>query len=89
LTLVAQENNTYAMTANITQQPILSALTQQPYCTEDGVLPFQLRGKTVVNHGQPLPYYSNALGAANQSVTLPIGADLKKLNLGPFNCSSS
>jgi len=87
--LVAQTNNSFFMAANISQTPVLSALTQQPYCSNGGDLPFQLRGKTVVNHGQPLAYYADALAAANQSVTIPIGADLKKLGLPAINCSST
>jgi hypothetical protein len=89
ITLFAQQNNSYPMAANISQAPVLTALGQRPYCENGGILPMQLRGKTVVNHGQPLYYYANALGAANQSLSLNIGADLKAINVPTINCSAS
>ncbi|KAK3938059.1 hypothetical protein QBC46DRAFT_356137 [Diplogelasinospora grovesii] len=73
--------NNFSMHANISQGPVLTALGDKPYCQNGGVIPFQLRGKTVVNHGQPLSYYADALATANQTVELPIGGDLKALNL--------
>ena len=80
--------NNFSMHANISQVPVLSAIAERPYC-EDGILPFQLRGKEVFNHGQPLSYYADALASSNQTVEIDIGYDLKKdLNYN-VTCSSS
>ncbi|KAJ9137880.1 DUF3712 domain protein [Pleurostoma richardsiae] len=79
--------NNYSMHANISQMPVLTAIQEKPYCS-DGILPFELRGKTVVNNGQPLSYYADALGSTNQSVPIDIGYDLQKdLNI-TVTCSS-
>jgi competence protein ComGC len=75
--LVAGGANNFTMHANVSQLPVIGALGQQPYCSNGGVLPFQLRGKDVFNNGQPLPYYANALSTGNQTVPLPIGAAIK------------
>lgn len=79
--------NNFSIAANISQGAVLNALQEKPYCQNGGVLPFQLTGKSVVNHGQELSYYAQALAAANQSVTLPIGADLKQDNI-TLSCKS-
>jgi len=52
---------------------VIDALGKKPYCEENGVLPFQIRGKKVVRNGQSLPYFANALAAYNQTVKIPIG----------------
>lgn len=57
---------------------VTDALGQKPYCENGGILPFQIRGKTVVNHGQSLSYFADALAANNQTVLIPIGAQVKK-----------
>ena len=61
------------MRATIDNGAVLEALGQKPYCENGGVLPFQIRGKTVVNNGQALPYFADALAANNQTVEIPIG----------------
>lgn len=68
--------NNFTMHANISQAPVLSALGKKPYCEQDGLLPFQLSGKEVINNGEHLSYYADALGSGNQTVDIPIGADL-------------
>lgn len=73
--------NNFTIAANISQGAVVNAIQEKPYCQNGGLMPFQLTGKSVVNHGQPLSYYAEALGAANQTVILPIGADLKKDNI--------
>lgn len=74
--------NNFTMRATIDQGPVLKALGQKPYCENGGQLPFQLSGKDVVNNGQRLSYYADALASGNQTVTIDIGGDLKKhLNL--------
>jgi len=85
IVLVSGGLNNFTIAANISQAPVLSALGLQPYCSNGGELPFQLQGSNVINHGQYLAYYANALAAGNQTVLLPIGADLKKDNV-VVNC---
>lgn len=71
-------DNEYPMRATIVDiGAVLEALGQKPYCEENGVLPFEIRGKTVVNNGQPLPYFADALASANQTVHIAIGQALK------------
>ncbi|KAI8948945.1 hypothetical protein F4801DRAFT_555311 [Xylaria longipes] len=78
-------NNTFPTTSDIKQLPIISALTQEPYCELKGKLPFQLQGKNVVNNGQVLPYFRDALAASNQSVTIDLSDAAKKVGL-PVQC---
>ncbi|GAB1311447.1 hypothetical protein MFIFM68171_01657 [Madurella fahalii] len=79
LSLKPGMDNVYDMRASIEQTPVLNALGQRPYCDETrGVLPFQIRGKSVVNHGQPLSYFADALAAANQTLEIDIGGTLEK-----------
>ncbi|KAL2199505.1 hypothetical protein P885DRAFT_74669 [Corynascus similis CBS 632.67] len=66
-------NNEYPMRATIENAAVIDALGKKPYCEENGVLPFQIRGKKVVRNGQSLPYFANALAAYNQTVKIPIG----------------
>ncbi|KAK3902466.1 hypothetical protein C8A05DRAFT_44120 [Staphylotrichum tortipilum] len=70
-------NNEYKMRATIQNGPVITALGKKPYCEQGGVLPFQIRGKSVTNHGQSLSYFADALGASNQTVNIPIGEAIK------------
>ncbi|KAI0506117.1 hypothetical protein F5B22DRAFT_625287 [Xylaria bambusicola] len=74
-------NNTFVTTADIQQLPILKALTQKPLCELDGKLPFQLKGKDVVNKGQVLPYFRDALAASSQNVTIDLSEAAKKIGI--------
>ncbi|TGJ82537.1 hypothetical protein E0Z10_g6200 [Xylaria hypoxylon] len=78
-------NNTFFATADIKQLPIINALTQEPFCELKGKLPFQLSGKDVVNNGQVIPYFRDALAASNQSITIDLSEAAKKLGL-PTEC---
>ncbi|KAI0448527.1 hypothetical protein F5B21DRAFT_105297 [Xylaria acuta] len=78
-------DNTFPTSSDIQQLPILNALTQEPYCELGGKLPFQLEGKNVVNNGQVLPYFRDALAASNQSVTIDLSEAAKKAGL-PIKC---
>lgn len=70
--------NNFTMHAKINQSDVLNALQEKPYCENGGTIPVQLSGLDVVNNGQHLPYYSDSLGVANQTVDIPIGFDLKR-----------
>lgn len=79
-------NNTFSTTADIQQVPIIKALTQKPFCELDGKLPFKLQGEDVVNGGQTLPYFRDALAATNQSITIDLSEAAKKIGL-PAQCA--
>lgn len=79
--------NLVPMVANITGlSTVLTAWYERPYC-ENGVLPVQLRGKTVVNKGQPLVYFADALASANQSVPLDLSKALPAVGFN-MSCKS-
>jgi hypothetical protein len=73
-------HNNVSMRAAVKQESVLAAVNTKPYC-ETGLLPFQLQGKEVVNNGQSLPYFGNALAAHNQTIDIDMGAALKKLGI--------
>jgi hypothetical protein len=77
MVLRAGSLNNFTMRANISQGPVLDAMSKKPYC-ETGILPFQLRGKDVINHDQHLAYYADALGSSNQTTEINIGLALKQ-----------
>lgn len=72
--------NNFSMRANISQSPVLNTVQEEPYC-ETGVLPFELQGLNVTNHGQYLSYYALSLASVNQTVTIDVGADIEALGL--------
>lgn len=67
--------NNVSVRANISQTPILKALGAEPYC-KDGVLPFDLLGTSVINNGEPLPYFAEALSLHVQTTSIGVGAAL-------------
>lgn len=69
--------NNLSIRANITQAPVLLAVTSLPYC-QTGILPFELFGETVVNHGQSLPYFAHALSLHAQLSEVDVGTALQK-----------
>lgn len=73
-------NNTMPMRASIDPLTVVTNINKEPYC-KDGVMPFKLRGKTVVNNGQPLPYFADSLATANQTVSIGLKEALAVLNI--------
>lgn len=69
---------------------MLAGLGKKPTCEDpEGMLTFELSGKTVENEGQPIPWYADALASHNASVTMPVGAAVAKaLNGNRVPCSS-
>lgn len=61
--------NNRTMYADIEQRPVLEAVTTEPHCT-DGVVPFELEGKDVVNNGDRLAYFADALSSLSTSVDI-------------------
>lgn len=80
---IAPGINNVSIRANISQTPVLLALGQEPYC-KNGVLPFDLMGESVINNGQPLPYFADALALHAQSTEIDVGDPLTKA-LGGVN----
>lgn len=74
-------SNTFPTSADVQQLPIVNALTQEPFCELAGKLPFQLSGKDVVNNGEVLPYFRDALAASNQSVTIDLSEAAKQIGI--------
>lgn len=77
--------NNLSVRANISQPPVIVALTTLPYCT-DGIVPFQLLGESVVNNGQPLPYFANALALHAQEAEIDVGSALAITLGAPLSC---
>ncbi|KFY32043.1 hypothetical protein V494_07894, partial [Pseudogymnoascus sp. VKM F-4513 (FW-928)] len=65
----------------VDQLSVLGGLKMEPYC-KDGVLPFDLMGKSVVNHGQNLPYFADALALHAQSTDIGVGKAIEEDNDG-------
>lgn len=80
-------NNSFPLRANISQTPVLQVIQQQPYC-ETGIIPFELQGQNVVNHGQRLAYYADAMVATNITTDIAVLPDLEALGL-TITCSNS
>jgi hypothetical protein len=73
--------NEYEMRATVDNGPVLKGLAKKPYCEQGGVLPIEITGETVVNKGQSLPYFRDALASSRLTVQIPIGQAVKD-NLG-------
>ncbi|KAF9880003.1 hypothetical protein CkaCkLH20_02814 [Colletotrichum karsti] len=73
-------NNDVEMRANISQAPVLTALGKRPAC-ESGVIAFGLQGKDVVNGGERLSYFADALAAGTVATDINVGGALKKIGL--------
>lgn len=73
-------NNSFSLSGNISQSPVLQAIQERPYC-ETGLIPFQLQGLDVTNHGQRLAYYADSLASTNQTVEIDVMAALNALGL--------
>jgi hypothetical protein len=69
--------NNLSVRANITQAPVISAITTLPYC-KTGIVPFELLGESVINKGQPLPYFATALSLDPQLTEIDVGSALKQ-----------
>ncbi|KAI1109164.1 hypothetical protein F5Y14DRAFT_444888 [Nemania sp. NC0429] len=81
-------DNTFLTSADVQQLPIISALTQEPLCELKGKLPFQLSGKDVVNDGQVLPYFRDAIAASDQSVTIDLSQAAERIGISA-ECTKS
>ncbi len=82
--------NKYPMRATVDTGATLGALESKDYCQgpNKGILPFKLSGKEVINHGQSIKYFAEALGAANQTVEIDLGTPVAKLLGKPVECKT-
>ncbi|KAK5655388.1 hypothetical protein OQA88_5658 [Cercophora sp. LCS_1] len=80
------EKNEFPMRAKVDNGQVLEGLGKEPYCKEGGVLPFQLSGKTVLNNGQSLTYFADALASHNQTIDIDIGTPVAKVLGGSIPC---
>ena len=79
--------NKFPMRATVDNGAVLAALGSKPYCDEKkGMLPLVLRGKAVMNNGEPLSYFADALGSHNQTIDVDVGSEVAKLLGGPIPC---
>ncbi|VBB73393.1 Putative protein of unknown function [Podospora comata] len=79
LFLKAGEVTKADMRATIENAPVLEALGKSPACDKDnGWLDFEIRGKTVNNKGQDLPYFADALAADTQTIPIDIGGTIQR-----------
>ncbi|KAJ8121719.1 hypothetical protein O1611_g10025 [Lasiodiplodia mahajangana] len=81
-------NNIFPIRGDIQQLPIINALTQEPFCELSGNLPFQLSGNNVVNNGQVIAYFRDALASTNQSVTIDLSDAARKVGI-PVGCNTT
>ena len=79
--------NNRTMYADIEQRPVLEAVTTEPHCT-DGVVPFELRGKDVVNNGNRLAYFADALASLSTKVDIGLKDAFDRAGL-EVGCGSS
>ncbi|KAK1780675.1 hypothetical protein QBC45DRAFT_323173 [Copromyces sp. CBS 386.78] len=80
LSLKPGNDNVYPMRATIDDLGYVTGLAvQKPYCDKlKGVLPFKLRGKSVVNNGESLSYIADALATGNQTVQIDIRGTVER-----------
>ncbi|PKS06539.1 hypothetical protein jhhlp_007287 [Lomentospora prolificans] len=83
--------NNVSIYADVEQAPVLDAMTSGPHC-DDGIIPFEMKGKDVTSNGEELEYFAGALRALTQTVEIPLseafarnGLKLKCLNTGNSN----
>lgn len=72
--------NNVSIYADVKQAPVLEAMTSGPNC-DDGIIPFQMKGKNVTSNGQELDYFSGALRALTQTVNIPLREAFARNNL--------
>jgi hypothetical protein len=75
--LLVPGSNVLDIQGNIDQTKTLTLLTSKKYC-KTGIIPFQLLGKSVDNHGENLSYFADALASYNQTVNIDIGSIVEK-----------
>lgn len=81
--------NAVNIRAEISQAPVLGALGKKPAC-ETGIVEFEMLGDSVVNNGENLTYFADALKVQSQFVPLNIAEALPPgLGDAVLKCPSS
>jgi hypothetical protein len=83
-------NNNLSIRANVSQIPVVTAVTTQPYC-QNGTIPLDIIGTSVVSNGVALPYYEAGFKQNVESLTLNVTADLGAAlgSFALFHCPTS
>jgi len=79
MTLVPGNNN-LSLRANISQLPVIAAVSTPPACST-GILDFTFLGENITNNGQELSYLEEAFRDNILNLPIDVGADLKQLGL--------
>jgi len=77
--LVLRPGDNYVPITSITDQAAVIGLLTTRFQT--GILPVDIRGRTVVYNGQRLPYFERAFATTPLSTSMDIGAALEKIGL--------
>lgn len=72
--------NNLSIRANISQLPIIEAVSSEPYCNT-GFLPLTFIGENITNSGQELGYFEPAFRENVLELSIDVAADLKPLGL--------
>jgi hypothetical protein len=80
-------NNRLDLVGEMQQATIIDKVTSDKYC-KDGIIDFQLLGKSVVKDGQSLSYFADALASANQTIPINIGQIIKQDLGSSLGCKS-
>lgn len=79
--------NEARFTASVDQTKVVSMLQSDKYCKTQ-VIPFELECQKVVNNGQDIDYFRDALKYNRQTVDMEIGAIVKQSLGASLGCSS-
>ncbi|CAG8361674.1 unnamed protein product [Penicillium salamii] len=74
-------DNTVPMLAKVDQAAVIGLLTSSDNPYKDGIVPFDVSGKSSSYNGKELPYFTKALSANKLTVKLDVGAALKEIGL--------
>lgn len=86
--LLVPGSNKVAISANLDQVAVLNAVQSAKYC-KTGIIPVKLQGAAVLNDGETLQYFLDALGAHNQTVPMDIGSIIKNSLGTTIGCPKS
>ncbi|CAG7960312.1 unnamed protein product [Penicillium salamii] len=74
-------DNNVPMLAKVDQAAVIGLLTSSDNPYKDGIVPFDISGKSSSYNGKELPYFTKALSANKLTVKLDVGAALKEIGL--------
>ncbi|KAK3061650.1 hypothetical protein LTS18_005722 [Coniosporium uncinatum] len=77
--LILRPGDNYVPITSMTDQAAVIELLTTKF--QNGIVPVDIRGRTVVYNGQRLPYFERAFASTPLSTSMDIGAALKKVGL--------